>query len=265
MAVTESGSFDPNIPNVARMYDYFLGGKDNFPADRAAGDQVLKIVPHIPVGARENRAFLGRAVRFLAANGIRQFLDIGAGLPTQQNVHQVAERAAPSARTVYVDNDPQVLAHARALLSDSPNVRVLQGDLRNPRAIIDHPELRGHLDLGRPVAVLLLAIVHFVRADPKPIVEELMASLAPGSYLVLSHVCSDIQPEAVPGVEKIYRGASAGFTARPSSEIISLFDALELVEPGVVNLPEWRTDLVDFAPTFAGARPYFLCGVARKP
>ncbi|NRQ33187.1 SAM-dependent methyltransferase [Nonomuraea sp. NN258] len=264
MAVTESGNFDPNIPNVARMYDYFLGGKDNFPADRAAAERVLTIVPEIPVGARENRAFLGRAVRFLAESGVRQFLDIGTGLPTQENVHQVVESVAPDARTVYVDNDPQVLTHARALLTNSTNVRIIEGDLRRPAEILRHPEVGGHLDLSRPVAVLLLAIVHFIEEDPRPIIAELLEPLAPGSWLVLSHVCIDIKPEAAPGVERIYQGASAGFVGRRSDEIMSFFDALDVVPPGVVNLPEWRPELPELIP-FPDAPPYFLCGVARKP
>lgn len=226
---------------------------------------MLEIVPHIPIGARENRAFLGRAVQFLTSRGIRQFLDIGAGLPTQRNVHQVAEESARKARTVYVDNDPQVLSHARALLADSSKVRVVQGDLRSPREILEHPDVRGHLDFRRPVAVLLLAIVHFVEQDPKPIIADLLAPLPPGSFLALSHVCSDIQPDAEPGVKRIYQGASAGFTARGSAEIKSFFDGLDLVEPGVVNLPLWRpAEPVELAP-FHDAPPYFLCGVARKP
>ncbi|MFE3455235.1 SAM-dependent methyltransferase [Nonomuraea sp. NPDC059194] len=251
-------SFDPNIPNVARMYDYFLGGKDNFPADRAAAEKVLEIVPHIPVGARENRAFLGRAVRFLRAQGIDQFLDIGTGLPTLDNVHEVA---GPGARVVYADNDPQVLVHARALLEDTPQVRIVHGDLRAPEVIL--AQARAHLDFSQPVAVLLLAIVHFVQDDPAPIVATLTDALAPGGYVAISHVCSDLQPEAAPGVEQVYRGASAQFTARRSTEIVSLFDGLDLVEPGVVNLPEWRPDNPDFVP-FKDTGPYFLCGVARK-
>lgn len=241
------------------MYDYYLGGKDNFPADRAAAEKVLEIVPHIPVGVRENRGFLGRAVRFLRAQGITQFLDIGAGLPTRENVHQVAGDAA---KVVYVDNDPQVLAHARALLEDSPQVRIIDGDVREPaRVLADAGE---HLDLSQPVAVLMLAILHFVQDDPRPIVATLTSALAPGSFMALSHVCSDVQPEAAPGVERVYQGASAQFTARRSPEIIALFDGLDLVEPGVVNLPEWRSDNPDFMP-FRDSPPYFLCGVARKP
>ncbi|MER7351968.1 SAM-dependent methyltransferase [Nonomuraea dietziae] len=252
-------SFDPSIPNVARMYDYYLGGKDNFPADRAAAEKVLEIVPHVPFMVRENRAFLGRAVRFLREQGITQFLDIGTGLPTQENVHQLAGEGA---KVVYVDNDPQVLAHARALLQDSPHVRIIDGDLREPeRLLADAGE---HLDLSRPVAVLMVAIVHFVQDDPTPIMATLSSAMAPGSFMALSHACKDIRPEIAPGVERVYQEASAPFTARGSAEIIALFDGLELVEPGMVNLPEWRPEDPDHVP-FRDSPPYFLCGVARKP
>ncbi|GAA4190239.1 SAM-dependent methyltransferase [Microbispora amethystogenes] len=264
--VTASGAgsgFDPNVPNAARMYDYFLGGKDNFPADRAAAEQVLKHVPEVPLGIRENREFLVRAVRFLAGRGIRQFLDIGAGLPTQRNVHQVAAEHAPGARTVYVDNDPQVLAHARALLQDSPEVRVVQGDLRRPEEILAHPDVRGHLDFGRPVAVLLLAIVHFLpdSDEPRRLIGRIRDALAPGSYLAMSHVAVDERPERAPDVERIYQGASAQFVARRSGEITPFFEGLDLVEPGVVNLHQWRPEHDAFDPRLLGVVNYFLCGV----
>ncbi|WP_327087804.1 SAM-dependent methyltransferase [Nonomuraea sp. NBC_01738] len=261
--MTETGEFDPNIPNVARMYDYFLGGKDNFPADRAAAEKVLEIVPHIPVGAKENRAFLGRAVEFLVDIGIRQFLDIGAGLPTQRNVHQVAHERAPEAKIVYVDHDPQVLAHARALLVDSASVTVLHGDVRHPGEIL--AQARQHLDFSEPVALLLLAVIHFIPENPAPVIAELMDALPEGSYLVLSHVCSDIQPKAARPVERVYKGASAQFVARTSPDIIALFDGYDVIDPGVVNLPMWHPgEPAELAP-FRDAPPYFLCGVARKP
>ncbi|GII85126.1 hypothetical protein Ssi03_31160 [Sphaerisporangium siamense] len=257
--------FDPNTPNAARMYDYFLGGKDNLPADRDAADKVLKFVPEIPIGIRENRAFLIRAVRFLAEQGIRQFLDIGAGLPTQRNVHQVAAEHAPGSRTVYVDNDPQVLVHARALLQDSPQVLVVEGDLRRPDEILADPALRRHLDLGEPVAVLLLAIVHFIRdsEDPAGVIAKIRGALPPGSYMAISHVAVDERPQAAPGVERVYSGASAPFVARMSREIEPFFDGLELVEPGIVNLHQWRSDSPVVAPELDRIGAYFLCGVGR--
>ncbi|MFF4773375.1 SAM-dependent methyltransferase [Microtetraspora fusca] len=255
--------FDPNTPNAARMYDYYLGGKDNFPADRAAADQVLRYVPEIPIGIRENRAFLQRAVRFLAEQGVRQFLDIGAGLPTQQNVHQVVAEIDPEARTVYVDNDPQVLVHARALLQDSPQVLVVEGDLREPGEIMDHPEVRAHLNFDEPIAVLLLAILHFIpdSDDPLGIIGGIRGALPEGSYMVMSHVAVDERPEAAPPVEGIYRSASAQFVARMSSEIEPFFDGLDVAEPGVVNLHEWRPDSPVLAPPLEKVKSYFLCGV----
>ncbi|MFF3671434.1 SAM-dependent methyltransferase [Microtetraspora malaysiensis] len=255
--------FDPNTPNAARMYDYYLGGKDNFPSDRAAAEQVLRYVPEIPIGIRENRAFLQRAVRFLAEQGVRQFLDIGAGLPTQQNVHQVVAEVAPEARTVYVDNDPQVLVHARALLQDSPQVVVVEGDLRQPGEIMNHPEVRGHLNFDEPIAVLLLAIVHFIpdSDDPLGIIAQIRSALPPGSHMVISHVAVDERPESAPPVEGIYRRASAQFVARVSSEIEPFFDGLDMVEPGVVNLHEWRPDSPVLAPRLETVKSYFLCGV----
>ncbi|WP_432934482.1 SAM-dependent methyltransferase [Microbispora sp. CA-135349] len=262
----ESG-FDPNVPNAARMYDYFLGGKDNFPADRAAAEQVIRHVPEVTLRIRENREFLVRAVRFLAGQGVRQFLDIGAGLPTQPNVHQVAAEHVPDAKTVYVDNDPQVLAHARALLADSPQVRVVEGDLRRPKEILSHPEVRDHLDLGKPVAVLLVAIVHFLpdSDEPRRLIREIREELAPGSYLVMSHVAVDDRQEQASRVERIYRGASAQFVARRSDEVTPFFEGLDLVEPGLVNLHEWRPEHDAFDPRLLKFKTYFLCGVGRIP
>ncbi|MDH2427246.1 SAM-dependent methyltransferase [Sphaerisporangium sp. TRM90804] len=259
------GGFDPNTPNAARMYDYFLGGKDNFPADRAAAEQVLRFVPEIPIGIRENREFLCRAVRFLSQQGIRQFLDIGAGLPTQRNVHQVAAEHAPESRTVYVDNDPQVLSHARALLQDSPQVLVVRGDLRRPDRILEDPDVRAHLDFGQPIAVLLLAILHFIsdEDDPAGIVARIRQELPPGSYMAMSHVTVDQRPQAAPGVQQVYQSASAPFIARMSSEVLPLFEGLDVVEPGVVDLHRWRPELPVVDPALEHDKPYFLCGIGR--
>ncbi len=257
--------FNASIPNAARMYDYFLGGKDHLPVDREAADRALKLVPEIPIGIRENRRFLSRAMRFLADQGIRQFLDIGAGLPTQDNVHQLAARFAPGGRTVYVDNDPQVLVHARALLQKSPEVLAAQGDLRRPEEILADPAIRRHLDFDRPVAVLLLAILHFIPDgdDPVGIVARIREALPPGSYIVISHVAVDERPQVAPDVERVYDNASARFVARMSSEIAPMFDGLELVEPGLVNLHEWRMDVPVTDPVFARVDNYFMCGIGR--
>ncbi|MFI7443703.1 SAM-dependent methyltransferase [Nonomuraea indica] len=259
--------FNAKIPNAARMYDYFLGGKDNLPADREAAERVLRFVPEIPIGIRENRRFLSRVVRYLADQGIRQFLDIGAGLPTQDNVHQLVARFAPGGRTVYVDNDPQVLVHARALLQKSPDVHVVQGDLRRPEEILADPIVRRELDFSQPVAVLMLAILHFVpdSDDPAGIVATIRDALAPGSHIVISHVAVDDRPQVAPDVEQVYDNASAQFVGRMSSEIAPMFDGLDLVEPGLVNLHEWRMDVPVTEPVLGGVGNYFMCGVGQVP
>ncbi|MBB2909912.1 O-methyltransferase involved in polyketide biosynthesis [Streptosporangium becharense] len=248
----------PHIPNVARMYDYYLGGKDNFPADREAAEQVLKVVPEIRYSARSNRAFLGRAVAYLAEAGIRQFLDIGAGLPTQNNVHQVA----PGARVVYVDNDPTVLVHGRAILGKNENVTIVEGDVRRPAEILANPDVRAAIDFDQPVAVLLLAIMHFVpdEDDPDGVIATLRAAMAPGSHLALSHVAIDARPEAADGVTQVYDRASSPFVARTGKEIIRMFDGFDVVEPGIVNLPEWRPEPGAAVP-YRGIGNYFLGGV----
>jgi hypothetical protein len=188
---------DTRAPNPARIYDYLLGGKDHYPADRQAAEAVLAVAPQAREGARENRAFLQRAVRYLAEAGVRQFLDIGTGLPTQGNVHQVAQAVMPEARVVYVDHDPVVHTHANALLTNnSPTTVAVIGDLREPEAILDHPEVRRLLDFTRPIAVLLVAVLHFIRdaEDPAGIVTRLRDAMAPGSYLVVSHATGDFHP-----------------------------------------------------------------------
>ncbi|MET8007069.1 SAM-dependent methyltransferase [Nonomuraea glycinis] len=250
--MTEPGNLGHAQPNVARMYDHLLGGTDNFAIDREAAGRVLEILPGVRTGACENRAFLGRAVRFLVRQGVRQFIDIGAGLPTRQCVHEVA----PDCRTVYVDNDPEVVSHARRLLHGIPGARFLHGDLNAPKEILGH--VQEHLDLDQPVAVLLLTIVHVIPGDPRPVISDLMASLAPGSHLVLSHM-SGAPGGAQPAVDEIYQGGSA----RPN-QITGFFDGLDLLPPGVVNLAEWRPDAPEPVRE-PGAAPYILCGVARKP
>ncbi|GAA4099117.1 SAM-dependent methyltransferase [Actinomadura miaoliensis] len=237
---------DRSVPHPARMYDYYLGGKDNFEADRKAADEVLRVLPEARLMALENRAFLGRTVRFLAAAGIRQFLDIGTGLPTQGNTNEVAHEVAPDARIVYVDNDPMVLVHARALLADrdeGPTV-VVEGDVRDPDAILGHPDVRAIIDFDQPVAVLLVAILHFVRdsEDPAGIVERFKRAMAPGSHLVISHGTQDFDPERSAEAVRPYDSATAPFVTRSGAEIERFFDGLEMVDPGMVRLPLWRPD-----------------------
>jgi O-methyltransferase involved in polyketide biosynthesis len=256
---------DVDVPNVARIYDYLLGGKDNYAADREAAERLLAAAPETVVTVRENRAFLRRAVLRLARSGIRQFIDLGAGLPTQANVHEVAQRAAPDARVVYADIDPVVVTHGRALLGSSPSVTVVQGDVREPEAILTDPAVRELIDLNEPVAVLLLAVLHFVtdEEDPAGVVRRLHAAMAPGSALVISHVTSEgNRPEAAGAARTIYDRSSASIALRSRGEIAALFDGFEMEEPGLVYAPEWWPDgmghKADPAATF------LFAGVARR-
>lgn len=235
---------DSARPNAARMYDYFLGGKDNYAIDRAAGDKVLAVLPEARTASWENRGFLQRAVRFLAMRGVRQFIDIGTGLPTRGHVHEVAQDEAPSSRVVYVDNDPVVLAHARALLQKpgGPNVSVVEGDLREPEKIFADPAVRAQIDFDRPVAVLVVAVLHFVSdaEDPHGVVDRIRAGLAPGSYLVLSHGTAESRPELVSPVTDVYQHVNSSIFARSRAEIAGMLDGFELVEPGLTYVRQWR-------------------------
>ncbi|WP_377273066.1 SAM-dependent methyltransferase [Peterkaempfera sp. SMS 1(5)a] len=236
-----------DVPHPARMYDYYLGGKDNFPADREAAEAVIKAYPPSRATARANRDFLGRAVRFTADDlGIRQFLDVGTGIPTQGNTNAVAHEVAPDARVLYVDNDPIVLTHARALLAhgdEGQRTQVMLGDLRDPAAVL--AEAGKILDLGQPVALMLVAILHFLRDQEKPgdIVRLLMSELPAGSALVLSHATTDFASrEAITEGKQIYDQASAPFVPRSGADVMDLFAGLDLVEPGLVQAPFWRPD-----------------------
>lgn len=235
---------DTSTAHPARMYDYYLGGKDNYPADRRAAEQVLAAVPSAPAMAKANRAFLRRAVRFLADQaGVRQFVDIGTGLPTSPNVHQIAQAVTPNAQVVYVDNDPIVHIHANALLAGEATGSIL-ADLRQPDVILDHPTLRQRIDLTQPVALLLVAILHFLRDDEDPagIVARLRDGLAAGSYLVLSHATADFNPEAAAAAARAYDQAAAPMVLRSHAQIERLFDGFELVDPGLVQVSRWRPD-----------------------
>ncbi|MEV8503853.1 SAM-dependent methyltransferase [Actinoplanes sp. NPDC051475] len=258
---------DTGRPHPARVYDYLLGGKDNFAADRAAAEQGLTVNPDAATAPLQNRAFLRRAVRFLAAEaGVGQFLDIGTGLPTSPNVHEVAQAADPSARIVYVDNDPIVLTHARALLTSSPQGRTayVDGDLRDVGEILRAPELAGTLDLGRPVAVLLLAILHFFDddADPYTIVGRLMDALPSGSYLVVSHITADYNPTSWARFSEIMRRQGITTRLRNQPEVGRFFAGLELAEPGVVPILRWRPEGEE---PLTDAQAALYGGVARKP
>jgi hypothetical protein len=255
---------DPNTPSAARIYDYALGGKDNYEVDRAVAEKVFALAPEMPVMARQNREFLGRAVRFLTAEaGIRQFLDIGSGLPTQQNVHQVAEETAPEAKVVYVDYDPIVVAYGDALVATTSNVRFVRGDLREIGDILGHPDLRELIDFDRPVAVLLVAVLHFVLDAERPyeIVSRLRDVMAPGSYLAVSHVTPDPHPEETAQLVDVSTQAGAPWVARSHAELMRFFDGFDLVEPGLVTAPEWRPPI---ARQVDPGKMWVLSGVGRK-
>jgi S-adenosyl methyltransferase len=256
---------DTDVPNVARIYDFLLGGKDNFAVDRMAARALLVAVPEAARAARVNRAFLATAVRFLAHEaGIRQFLDVGTGLPARGHVHQIARETDPIARVVYCDNDPVVVAHANALLADASTVAAVECDVRLPRQLITHPRVSALIDFDQPVAVLLVAVLHFLEDSENPwaAVRTIKDRLAPGSYLVVSHVTGDeITLEALRQARAVYRGASAPGTARCREDIERFFDGLEMVEPGVVDVAVWhaRRPAREIRPAL------FYAGIGRKP
>ena len=261
----EVPKINTGVPHPARVYDYFLDGKDNFEADRVAADAAIEAFPRTAESARAARAFLRRVVQFLAAEaGVVQFLDIGTGLPSGENVHQVAQSAAPGARIVYVDNDPIVLLHAQALLTSSPGgaVAYLDADLRDPEKILG--EAAGTLDFGRPVAVLLLGILHNVgdQDDPYGIVRRLVAAMPGGSYLAVCHLTADIYPELAGWARALNeRQLDAPIVLRDRAQVSRFFEGLELVEPGVVQLSKWRPR----SEVEAAAAAALWGGVARKP
>jgi SAM-dependent methyltransferase len=265
--VTEPPEIDASVPNSARIWNYWLGGKDNYPVDRDAGDQFRAAFPEIVEVARSSRQFLVRAVGYLAGEaGIRQFLDVGTGLPTADNTHEVAQRVAPEARVVYVDNDPVVLAHARALLTSSPEgaTAYVDGDLHDPDTIL--AAARRTLDLTRPIGLMLLGILGHVDDDEeaRSIVKRLLEALPSGSYLT---VCDGTNVISEAGVEaqRLYNESGAvPYRLRSPDQIAEFFEGLELVEPGVVSCPRWRPDAAELA-VGAPAEMDQFAGVARKP
>jgi len=258
-------AFDTSVPHIARVYDYWLGGKDNFAADRELGERTLAAYPNLVFSVRANRAFLARAVRFLAAEaGIRQFLDIGTGIPTADNTHEVAQRVAPESKIVYVDNDPIVLSHAQALLTSKPEGRCayLDADLRDPDTIL--AAAADTLDFSQPVAVMLIAVLHFVESDTEAaaIVQRLAEACVPGSFVAISHAASDIDTEQqTEMVRRLNQSVAEKATLRDRAGVTRLFDGLELTEPGVVRTADWRptSELGAASPAAVWA------GVARKP
>jgi hypothetical protein len=245
---TGKTGIDATVPHPARRYNYWLGGKDNFAADRASGDELQALFPKVRDGALANRALLQRATRFLAGEaGIRQFLDIGTGLPTADNTHEVAQAVAPDSRIVYVDNDPLVMVHARALLTSSPEGRTayLEADLNDPDAILAAPLLQETLDRSRPVALMLIAVLHFIHGHgaARPIVQRLLAALPSGSYLVATHATQDFgSPEHAALYQRLLDEGRTDVWTRGRDEFAALFDGLDLVTPGVVPASEWRPE-----------------------
>jgi hypothetical protein len=258
-------TIDPTVAHIARIQDYWLGGKDHFEVDRVAGDEAIAQLPDMIASVRNTRAFLGRTVRFLAEEkGIRQFLDIGTGIPAASNTHEVAQGVAPESRIVYVDNDPMVLAHARALLTSSPEGQCayIDADIRDPETILN--TAAEVLDFTEPVGVVLMAVLQFVPDDDDPhrIVRRLMAAVPPGSYLVISHPASDIQTAAMAGMaSRLNEFMAQRVKPRGRQQVTAFFDGLDLVEPGVIRCPEWRPR----RPADAKGKSTMWGGVARKP
>ncbi|WP_338777414.1 SAM-dependent methyltransferase [Streptomyces sp. DG1A-41] len=242
---TSAVGIDTTRPHPARMYDWYLGGKDNYPVDEEMGRQMLTLDPRVPVMARVNRAFMHRATRWLAGNGVRQFLDIGTGIPTEPNLHQVAQEIAPDARVVYCDNDPIVLAHAAALLrgTDEGATEYLQADVRDPDAVLEGA--RKVLDFTRPVALSLIALLHFVSDEDgaHDLVRRLLAELPSGSYLVITHATADFTPEESKAATEKLRAAGVTLALRSREEFTGFFDGLDLVEPGIEVPHRWHPEL----------------------
>ena len=237
---------DIETPSPARMYDYYLDGSHNFAADRELAENVLNVWPDLPHVMRANRAFLRRALGFLTRQGIDQFVDLGSGIPTAGNVHEIVTALDPAARTVYVDNDLVAVSHGRSLLAGVPNTAVVHADLRDPDAVLGDPGLLGLIDLGRPVAVLMFAVLHFVPDDDDPagILAAYRTATAPGSYLALSHATADYQPERMGEMQDVYRRATAGMNPRSRGELAELLSkaGYEAVPPGVADMIHWQPD-----------------------
>jgi hypothetical protein len=259
------------VAHPARVYDYLLDGKDNFAADREMAAKLIELSPGIREGVRAHRAFLRRAVRYLADVGVSQFLDIGTGIPTQGNTHEIAQQVDPEARVVYVDNDPIVLVHGRALLSGSPTgmTTVIEADLRQPKAILSHPEVRAVIDFTRPVAVILAGVLHFItdQEDPYGTVEHIKSAVPAGSHLLLSHITLDFAPQVrEEDFTKPYDKSSAPMAPRTHAEVLRFFQGWHVVDPGVVEVVKWRpneSERREHIP--GGGHAWAYGGVAIKP
>ncbi|WP_324194589.1 SAM-dependent methyltransferase [Nocardia blacklockiae] len=265
---------DVSVPHPARLYDFYLGGKDNYDADREYAEQVGKVFPSVRQAAHINRAFTHRATECLACQGVRQFLDIGTGIPTAPNLHQVAQRVDPRARVVYVDNDPIVLAHARALMASTPEGRTtyVHADLTRTEQILDAAELKDVLWLGEPVAVSLNAVLHFVPddQDPHDIVATLLDAVVSGSYLVITHATPDFDPDTFAEIERIYRNGGMACQFRTREQIGRFFTGMDLVDPGLVPPHRWRPGPLDLGHpgsdlTHLDAQVGLYAAIAKKP
>ena len=235
---------DATTPNHARVYDYILGGKDNFAADRAAGQRLTASAPDLPLLAQANRKFLARVVRSFAEAGIRQFIDLGTGIPTSPNVHEVARSVDPSTRVVYIDNDPVVVVHNHALLTTDDRVITIEADIRRPKEILGHPELKALIDFDEPVGLLFLAVMHLVAPaeDPAGIVATFRDQVAPGSHIALCQFAADSDPAGMARFDEIYANSPVKITFRTRDEIRQLFDGFELLPPGLVDVADWRPE-----------------------
>ena len=264
---------DPTRPSPARLYDYYLGGTHNYEADRQAAEQIRQGMPELADAAWANRGFHGRAAVWMAASqGIGQFIDVGSGLPTQNNTHQAVRRVAPGARVVYVDVDPMVAAYSAPLLSEDGSTILVTADMRDPDSVLEHPELRRLIDFSQPVGMLMTAVVHFVAdgSDPWALVQRYMAATAPGSYLALSHLTYDSLPaRATVAGQEVYQRATSNIYARTREEVTRFFDGLELVpaqpggEPAITFPGLWGAEDLEAADS-DGSRAFY-CGVARRP
>ena len=251
---------DTEKPNAARVYDYYLGGSHNFAVDRELARRAVELWPELPMIMRANRAFLRRAVHYAAEQGITRFLDIGSGIPTFGAVHEIARETAPGAKVVYVDQDPVAVAHSELLLADDPLSQVVQADLRQPADLLTRPPVAALLDAGEPVAVLLVAVLHFITdaEDPEGIVRQLRAAMPAGSILILSHACLEGRPDQTGPHQDLYARTPTPLTMRSRKRISKLFDGFDLVEPGVVYLPEWQPE----NPGAVGSHPERFTGMA---
>ena len=235
---------DPTVPSVARVYDALLGGKDNFAVDRDIADKLMKLTPGgVDVGLF-NRAVLGRGVRYMVSQGIDQFIDLGTGIPTSPNVHEVAQQIHPGARVVYVDNDPIVMAHNRALRARRPGVLTLQADMRQPKTIMEDEQVLQHLDFDRPIGLLFVAVLHFVRRElAVEVVNQFRRSLPAGSYIGISTASADgMDPALIERLEQVYSQSPAPMVLRTSDQVEQLFEGVDLVDPGITDVTQWRND-----------------------